>query len=59
MNSCEDYQNVPHRHVMSKHCWKNGANRLSLGSGARNLIKASIKQKLNHTYHIQQYICII
>lgn len=31
MNNSENYQNVTHRHKMSKHCWKNGANRLSQG----------------------------
>lgn len=45
MNSCEDYQNVPHRHVMSKHCWKNGANRLSQGRAATDLrfVKDTVK----------------
>lgn len=45
MNNCEDYQNVPHGHKMSKHCWKNGASRLSQGRVATGLqfVKDTVK----------------
>ena len=61
MKHCENYQNVIQKHKVSKHCWKNSANRLAQSRVATELqfVKTAVSAKHSQVKHNKsRYVCI-
>lgn len=61
MKHCENYQNVIQKHKVSKHCWKNSANRLAQRRVATELqfVKTAVSVKHSKVKHNKlRYACI-